>query len=485
MIAVDETLRELERRWRLQPESQAILNDLLAARRRASIPLDAELLGARRTAAAVVPAGVAGLNVHVEPPEDEAEDAVFLERLGFLGWSRDPFTYGSRRVGVTSADEPVEVPPARVWWVEPAKPGLDPAAAELIRDLRIPGLRVRALFGGDTAVRGLDRLESLRWLSLHEHRGGLEELARLPELAELDLASTWLSADRVRTLAGLPLVRLVGLHLSDGDEVAAIPAIPTLREVSLDIGTSLGHDEAVAALVEGNPTLRRLDFDSDSFFFDAGLEALCRLEHLEHLHLRKNHDVTADGVAGLAASGHLELLTLSDCRRATAGVGAFAGTGLRFLDLSHSLDLGDDIAAAVGAIPGLTHLGLNPYGAGDLTDVGVAALAKLSKLRALNLDGQYRVTAAGLAELTDLPITDLAIDRTCYVDDDAPRGEGDLRRHYAVRDEGLLDVLGRFGRLRRLHVKVGYQAAPIEAFQEALPGVEVRDAEDVRNGGSD
>lgn len=136
------------------------------------------------------------------------------------------------------------------------------------------------------------RLRMLRRLELRVHEVPEPEL--LPALVELEPG---------------PIRALQVAHAPVGDELSLAPSLfpPTLIE--LDLRNTKLHDEALAALLERLPPLRRLSLQSNALGSDAaGRLASCRaLEHLEHLDLRSN-PLTAAGARKLAASGVLRSL---------------------------------------------------------------------------------------------------------------------------------------------------------------------------------
>src|SRR5438477_1524975 len=72
---------------------------------------------------------------------------------------------------------------------------------------------------------------------------------------------------------------------------------------------------------------------------------------------------------------------------------------LTALSLGGSRELTDDGLLQLARMPQLTHLSLNEYPGGKLTDRGLAALRHLSNLRTFEMTWQRGITDAGVANL--------------------------------------------------------------------------------------
>lgn len=199
----------------------------------------------------------------------------------------------------------------------------------------------------DDVLERVSHLERLEELDLNGSRAitdaGLRHLARLPRLRHLDLGGCSIGDDGVAELARLPGLERVALQWTRVTDagVAHLSRCTALRSVDLS-GTQTG-DGAIRALA-GNPELH--DFRSGNAVTDAGLP------------LFRDYPVFQTWRGNEA---RLELLSFD-------------------------------------GYPNLLQL------RGSFTDAGLAHLAQLDGLFALNLDSdRLAVTGAGLAPLAALP----------------------------------------------------------------------------------
>jgi hypothetical protein len=144
-------------------------------------------------------------------------------------------------------------------------------------------------------LAGLTRLGTLRLYGIPVADDGLDALAGMIELHELDIDSTRITdAGLARHIARLPALESLGLHsprITDAG-VTGLPNLARLRVLRLG-GTRVTDD--VLARLSGLRRLRELDL-SGTLVTDAGLTHLLELTDLERLTVRR----TAITRAGLA-----------------------------------------------------------------------------------------------------------------------------------------------------------------------------------------
>lgn len=222
--------------------------------------------------------------------------------------------------------------------------------------------------------------------------------------------------------------RLTGLHAAGQMTDALLERVSRLDCLTaLDLeGSKALSDEGVLTL-ERLPRLRHLNLMGCGIT-DRGLDVLRRLPALESIVLAWT-PVTDAGAANLAACEQLQRVDLSATPTGDAAIRALAGkrrlSELRSgnavtdagLALLHELPVfkrwPEDAASGVesirfGALPNVLSL------RGSFTDAGLARLAGLDGLAALDVDGPHlAITGAGFAPLASLPrLAWLACDAT-------------------------------------------------------------------------
>jgi hypothetical protein len=232
-----------------------------------------------------------------------------------------------------------------------------------------------------------------------------------------DESPTWGSRDWGAVVARLEEGDLTGLGAAGQMTDAMIRDVSRFEPITaLRLGGSRGVTDAGVDYLSRLSRLRHLDL-SGTNVTDRGLEVLRALPELETVSLARTK-VTDAGVANLSGCERLENVDLLGTASGDGAIRALAGK-MRLCQLRTGGAVTDAGLALLHELPifkswhgGEPKLGLLSYDArpnylllrGPFTDRGMAQLAGLSGLFALNLDSsELRITAAGLAPLVDLP----------------------------------------------------------------------------------
>jgi Leucine-rich repeat (LRR) protein len=268
-------------------------------------------------------------------------------------------------------------------------------------------------------------------------------------IVELSLARTWASDDAVERLTTIKTLKRLDLsftYVTDAG-IQRLQDLPDLEELTLDTTESL--TDAAASYLRADKHLRKLVLRGTDIT-DVGMPYLAALTGLKSLDL--SYTMIGDvGLESLPAFLELEELNLGGTR--------ITGTNLNFLKLMPKLrklsfngiqrrnadacwtplltDLDVDVISLLSGLEDL-NLGVGvslgrtgrPEGAGNchvtggiqITDLGVAKLAKLTKLRRLDISGA-KVTSAGLKPLEKLTNLERLSLWNCSKLDDAAAAE--------------------------------------------------------------
>jgi Leucine-rich repeat (LRR) protein len=244
------------------------------------------------------------------------------------------------------------------------------------------------------ALAPLAALEDLD-LSWNQIRGpGLVHLAGLSRLRTLALVDNRLEDEGLRHLAGLAALRDLDLEANPigGKGLVHFASLRALEE--LDLSFTQLDDEGLARL-PALPKLRSVTFTSDTKLTGATLAVLEQMPSLEELWMKDTHVVTGSTVH-IGSLRNLKVLALPATR---IGRGALVPIGK--LEYLKELYLGaveitdedlDDVAG-LNALE-LLYLPGNP----QLTDRALLPLARMGKLRDLNLE-RTSTTVAGRERL--------------------------------------------------------------------------------------
>ena len=308
----------------------------------------------------------------------------------------------------------------------------------------------------------------------------IERIVELKSLKKLDLSFTYVTDAGIERLQDLPQLEELKLDTVEALTDAAasyLRANKHLRKLVLrgtDI-TDVGMPY-LAALTG----LKSLDL-SHTMVGDVGLESLPALSELEELNLGGTR-ITGINLNFLKLLPKLKTLSFNGIQRRNAG--ACWTPLITDLDLDTiSLLAGlEDLNLGVGVSLGRTGVAV---GAGNchvtggiqLTDLGVAKLAKLTNLRRLDISGA-KITPSGLKVLKSLPQLERLSLWNCKGLDDSAAGEFAsvpkltmLDLSYTGAGDGTLKSLESMPNLKLLYLTdTKVTPAAVEEFRKDKPG---------------
>jgi internalin A len=280
-----------------------------------------------------------------------------------------------------------------------------------------------------------------------EERGGWVVRDRDGSVTEASLERTWATDNDIDFVVELKTIKKLDLSFTYVTDkgIKKLQALQQLEDLTLDTAefltdASMAHLRANRALRRlvvrgvditdagmpyvGEMTgLRSLDI-SYTMLGDVGLEHLPALSELEHLKIGGNM-ITGLNLNFLKLLPKLKSLSLRGMQRRNAG--ACWTPRVTDLDLEtisllaglEELDLGVGIGLGMGgqpAAPGGGNCRLT--GGLQITDLGVAKLARLKKLRRLNLSGA-RISTESIQLLHGLPLEHLSLFACVSIDNSA------------------------------------------------------------------
>ncbi len=337
-----------------------------------------------------------------------------------------------------------------------------------------------------------------------EDRGGWVVRDRDGNVIEASLERTWATDNDIDFVVELKTVKKLDLSFTYVTDkgIKKLQALQQLEDLTLDTAEFL--TDAAMAHLRANRALRRLvvrgvditdsgmpyvaemtglrSLDiSYTMLGDVGLEHLPGLSELEHLKIGGNM-ITGLNLNFLKLLPKLKSLSLRGVQRRNAG--ACWTPRITDLDLEtisllaglEELDLGVGIGLGMGgqpAAPGGGNCRLT--GGLQITDLGVAKLAKLKKLRRLNLSGA-RLSTESIQVLQSLPLEHLSLFACVSLDNSAAvalagiPSLANLDLSYTKIDDDALPQLAKLPNLKQLYLtetKVTPEAAA--AFQKQRP----------------
>lgn len=266
--------------------------------------------------------------------------------------------------------------------------------------------------------------------------GDLACLRRAPHLRRLGLRNFHGLVDRsfaaLGALTMLETLSLVNSGLTDAG-VRHLEPLQRLHTLDLRFHHKLTERSLDSVVALTSLTALNLELTMDALT-DVGVARLAGMETLTHLELGyMRRPLTNASLAALGHSARLETLTLGSVELTDAGVATLArARRLRKLELWDAPRLGDAAIAALGELSSLTTLWLGDVG--PLSDRGLAVLATLPRLTSLGLRTP-QLTDDGLRALSEAPGL-----RSLFLDDCAQ-----------VTDEGVV-TLAKLRQLRCLNL---------------------------------
>ncbi|NBV20582.1 MAG: hypothetical protein EBS05_01095 [Proteobacteria bacterium] len=224
---------------------------------------------------------------------------------------------------------------------------------------------------------------------------GLQHLAKLTGLRELNLTLTPVKDDALKHLAGLTELRFLGLASTQctGTGFAHLKALHKLENVNFHF-TPL-NDAGLQAIAEV-PISDRLWF-AHSRFTDAGAASLAKQTRLKRCGMGSADKASSGEAVAALTKLPLEDLTLLDNQATSAGLAHAAKIAtLRKLDVSYAPTVGNDALKLVAQLPLLEEFKL---GSAQVDDEGLQALAAAKSLKRLHLSALKKVTPAGVERL--------------------------------------------------------------------------------------
>ena len=262
----------------------------------------------------------------------------------------------------------------------------------------------------DEGLRHIGQLSTLEILAFNATDSltdeGLRHLAGLRNLQVLDLSKTTLVGSGLGHLNHLPIKELhlhsMSYHSSGFRDIdlTAIANMITLEV--LNLGDANVTDENLAALA-GLINLRHLDLKD----MRAGNSALANLKTLSKLEVLDLSDSHRIGDEGLKVLGELLKLHTLRLRKVNMIGPAMQEIGklinLRRLDIGENWKLTDEALEPLAQLHQLEELKVGGIYANTwITDVTMSYIAKLVKLRRLDLFGLENLTDVGIRKISDL-----------------------------------------------------------------------------------
>lgn len=250
----------------------------------------------------------------------------------------------------------------------------------------------------DAWLERLKELNTLQRLDLANcaiQGEGLQFIAALTNLRELNLTLTPVTDDALKHLHGLTELRFLGLASTQctGTGFTHLKALKKLENVNFHF-TPL-NDAGLEAIAQV-PISDRLWF-AHTRFTDVGAAALKHQARLKRIGIGST-DKASSGEAVAALVGlPLEDLTLLDNQATPDGLANAAKIStLRKLDISYAPTVTDDSLPAIAQLPHLLELKL---GGALVTDAGLQALIGSTSLKKLTLTGLSKTTPEGIEKI--------------------------------------------------------------------------------------
>jgi beta-lactamase regulating signal transducer with metallopeptidase domain len=335
-----------------------------------------EILAKAKGMSPPVPNEKTGLLPSANTPEEREQ---VLQQLDSLGVSR------SRVLGITPDRGPGAKPfqarlrdmPDEAW----------PLLGQLVPIRKMSMTACQTSPEAFRHIAGLRMLDHLTVMNSRFEPEHLAALAALPRLQELDAALTVLRSEFDRKAK---LGQLSAAEQQRFDEIAG----PDLRKEKVAEAAIL-TDRAMTKLA-GLTRLRKLRL-SNTFVTNFGMKALANMQEL------RQAEITVLGQTSLATTEMLSSIPNLEELHLISNIDAAAASGLQTAPKLQKLELrsiDDNVARIIAEIPTLEWLCLL---ANSLSDDGLLEIAKLPKLRHIDLRNGYSgtVTLAGIQRFQD------------------------------------------------------------------------------------
>jgi internalin A len=338
---------------------------------------------------------------------------------------------------------------------------------------------------GGQAVRGADgRIVEVSLARTWASDAVLDPVFELKGLKRLDLSLTYVTdhgAERLAQVTGLEQLELFAAEFITDAAVASLRANKRLRRLNLRGTDVTDISLQYAAELTG---LESLDV-SFTQISDVGLEHLAPLAELQELDLGGTK-ISGVGFHVLKLLPKLRTLRLQGIQRRNAGIcwapvvtdleldTISALAGLEELDVGWGIGLGAGRPSKEGRAGGEAECRVT--GGTRITDLGLAKLARLGRLRRLDLSGAA-ISPAGLKALANLPrLERLRLWNVRGLDDGAAphlevaRGLQSLDLSYTRVGDETLRSLAKLPRLERLYLTAtAVTPEGLAAFRAARP----------------
>lgn len=191
--------------------------------------------------------------------------------------------------------------------------------------------------------------------------------------------------------------------------VAYLAALPRLLDLNLARCKHV-DDRALTALAKNQTPLERLTLAWTRRITNAGLLSVAQLSTLRDLKFIRLREVSGTGLAYLGFLPQLQRLTLEWCD-GVDGMYLNALKNLKSLNLSWSDNVTDSGVACIARLELLENLDL--ANCVKVTDHGMASISSLGKLRSLNLSYCRAISDRSLAGLSNLPSLQVLVLDAC------------------------------------------------------------------------
>src|SRR5687768_6152080 len=346
------------------------------------------------------------------------------------------------------------------------------------------------LFSAATVASGHGQTPDAALAADIEKQGGFVVRDAKGNIVQVSLARTWANDADVERVAAIKTLKKLDLSLTYVSDKGAEAIGKATQLEELNLFTAEFITDAAIAFLRGNTNLRVLNLRGTDVT-DTSLEYISQLGNLRSLdisftqigdvgmeHLAPLSQLEELNVGGMKISGaalhvlkylpNLKRLSFYGTQRRNAGM-CWAPvmtdieldtiallTGLEELNIGDGVALGTPRPAEMGPRAGEAECRIT--GGTRVTDVGVAKLANLKKLRNLNLSGSH-VTGGALKTLAALPaLQQLSLWNAEAIDDSAAAGFAALQNltrldlsNTRISDQ-TLKALAKLPKLHHLYI---------------------------------